>query len=454
MPDNSTRNTPTLSNERPVSSYELLTLLTTGPSHREIAATTLRSALKEQYPDLNIDPDLAMVVTPRWIVVEDVITPIPPFAESLTTVLARQMLALEPVIYIDGEHFLTRRFNTDSAHIPVKIDAIARLINELAPLLYAAFQEQQLDYWNTDDTTHRPRWKVFANTLRKVWNIPAEEELSTEQRAMAGLVMRYPDKAARAANDPYNTRACLIDIDVQEKGRTAHLGILGMLVLIGEHEKSSLILTYSLVDGYETFESLAQLGDALPAKLNSHKADQTLLWRLYEPPGDIFEYTACTLIDMQIEAIGALGVTDETNAIKPTTSTVERVLPGIEELSVHERSNIRQVGEQLPDWLIEASDLDVSNYSRHAIGLAQLHSHNQGLLFNDGIAPIRDYARDQLKALIGKHTNGKNLNLEKVEIVIESPVIWGTFALPSAPDITRRSLIDLTLENLTGLPTG
>ena len=454
MLDNSSRNTPVLTNERPIGSYELLTQLTTGPSHLEIAAVTLRSALKEQYPDLNIDPDLAMVVTPRWSVVEDVVIPMPSFIESLTTVLARQMLALEPVIYIDGEHFLTLQSNTESAHLPVKIDAIARLINELAPLLYAAFQEQQLEYWNTDDDTHRPRWKVFANSLRKVWNIPAEEDFSAEERAMALLVMRYPEKTARVAIDPYNTRACLIDIDLQQNGHTTHLGPLDMLVLIGEHEKRPLILTYSLVDGYETFESLAQLGETLPAKLSSHKPDDTLLWRLYEPTGDIFEYVACTLIDLQIEAIGALGVTDEARPIKPTLSAVDRVLPGIEELSAHDRSTIRQVGEQLPDWLTDASDLDVSNYSRHAIGLAQLHTHNQGMLFDDGIAPIRDYARDQLNARIGKHANGKNLNLAKVEILIESPVIWGTFALPSTPDITRRSLIDLTLENLTGLPTG
>lgn len=65
-------------NHSPPSTYELLTQLTTGPTTREVAANTLRLALKEQYPTLNIDPDLAIVVTPRWRVVDGIVEPGPP----------------------------------------------------------------------------------------------------------------------------------------------------------------------------------------------------------------------------------------------------------------------------------------------------------------------------------------------------------------------------------------
>ena len=53
---------------------------------------TLRSALKELYPTLAIDPDLAMVVTPHWRVVDDQVLSAPAYAMSLTSVLASQML--------------------------------------------------------------------------------------------------------------------------------------------------------------------------------------------------------------------------------------------------------------------------------------------------------------------------------------------------------------------------
>ncbi|WP_157806812.1 MULTISPECIES: hypothetical protein [unclassified Pseudomonas] len=48
---------------RPTSASELLTQLTTGPTLQEVAASTLRKALRTNTPTLEIDPDLATVVT-------------------------------------------------------------------------------------------------------------------------------------------------------------------------------------------------------------------------------------------------------------------------------------------------------------------------------------------------------------------------------------------------------
>ena len=48
----------------------LLTQLTTGPSIREVAANVLRPELKELYPELDIDPDLAIVVSPAWLIIK------------------------------------------------------------------------------------------------------------------------------------------------------------------------------------------------------------------------------------------------------------------------------------------------------------------------------------------------------------------------------------------------
>ncbi|PJK35691.1 hypothetical protein CWC48_10980 [Pseudomonas sp. S10E 269] len=54
-------NVPT--DSRPTSASELLTQLTTGPTLQEVAASTLRKALRTNTPTLEIDPDLATVVT-------------------------------------------------------------------------------------------------------------------------------------------------------------------------------------------------------------------------------------------------------------------------------------------------------------------------------------------------------------------------------------------------------
>lgn len=440
-------------NHRPPSTYELLTQLTTGPSTREVAAATLRSALKELYPTLNIDPDLAVVVSPQWQVVDNAIERALPFVESLTSVLAHQALSDERVTYIDGQHFLTLQPNAAvPVHLAVKIDAIARLINELSDLLFTAAQEQQLDFWNASNGTTGPRWQAFSNTLKKVWNITEEQGLGEHECAMARTVFQEPDRARRSLKDPYNSHAYLVDIDILKDGQPNHASFLDLTVLVGEHDKRQMVLTYSLVNGYETFESLDKFGASLPARLSAPERDSTLQWRLYEPDGNFFDALACNLISLQIKAIGSLG--EATLSEQTQAPTLVRIMPSIEEMSDHQLSNIREVHQQIPDWLASATDSDTAAYSRYLIDMALLHSHYHGETFQDGIPPIRDYALSQLQSRIHAPEKDVNLNLEKVEIVIESPVLWGTFVVPGAVDITRRSLIDLALENLTGLPTG
>ena len=440
-------------NHRPPSTYELLTQLTTGPSTREVAAATLRSALKELYPTLNIDPDLAVVVSPQWQVVDNAIERAPPFVESLTSVLAHQALSDERVTYIDGQHFLTLQPNAAvPVHLAVKIDDIARLINELSDLLFTAAQEQQLDFWNASNDSTGPRWQAFSNTLKKVWNITEEQGLGEHECTMARTVFQEPDRARRSLKDPYDSHAYLVDIDILKDGQPHHTSFLDLTVLVGEHDKRQMVLTYSLVNGYETFESLDKFGASLPARLSAPEQDTTLQWRLYEPDGNFFDALACNLISLQIQAIGSLGESRLPEQMQ--APTLVRIMPSIEEMSDHQLSNIREVHQQIPDWLASATDSDTTAYSRYLIDMALLHSHYHGETFQDGIPPIRDYALSQLQSRIRAPEKDVNLNLEKVEIVIESPVLWGTFVVPGAVDITRRSLIDLALENLTGLPTG
>ncbi|MCF5093762.1 hypothetical protein GIW56_10685 [Pseudomonas gessardii] len=452
MPDNSTQD-----NHHAPSTYELLTQLSTGPTIREVAANLLRSALREQYPTLMIDPDLAMVITPHWRIAPYLIQPAPPSAQSLTSVLARQALSPEPVIYIDGEHYLTLQPDVRPAlHLPVKIDAIARLINELSPLIFVAFQEQQLDHWNASNDTTGPRWQRLSQSLRNMWNLTALEGWDEHDCAMARMLFHFPDPLRRPGFDPYRLRAYLVDIDALHDNRLTHVGLTDMAVLIGEHERRQRILTYSLADGYRKFESLERLGAALPSSVVQYRPDVTLQWRLYEPAGNFFDSTACALIALQLQAIGSLGSSD---LEKPPAQTmpvqaVTRVLPVLEDLSDQSLSNMHQIHERLPDWLANASDLDVTTYSRYMTELAQLHTQSRGRSFRDGILPIRDYAREHLQNRLREHPQGAGLNVDKIQVSIESPVLWGTFILPGASDTTQHSLIDLALANLTGLPTG
>ena len=71
------------------SAVDVLTQLVTGPSLREVATTTLRQALKTLYPNLEIDPQRAMVATPTWVITDEHATPGADQFESLTDALVR-----------------------------------------------------------------------------------------------------------------------------------------------------------------------------------------------------------------------------------------------------------------------------------------------------------------------------------------------------------------------------
>lgn len=116
------------------SANDLLTQLATGPSLREVAAATLRSALAELYPDLDIDPNLAILVTPRWQSVSGEVVPDLPHLQSLAGALARSALTNVALTWIDGEHYLINQTQEQAnTHVSVQVDRIAQLINELAP---------------------------------------------------------------------------------------------------------------------------------------------------------------------------------------------------------------------------------------------------------------------------------------------------------------------------------
>jgi hypothetical protein len=448
----------------------LLTQLTTGPSIREVAANVLRPELKELYPELDIDPDLAIVVSPAWLIINDEVVPGLPHHESLTGALARRAVSDTPLTYIDGEHYLTdRAADGPDIHLPVRIDAIGRLINECAPLLFIAYQEQQLAFWNQTNGPRGTRWQTFAHALRNVWDIKPSVGWGEDECAMAKNVFLYPDYAARLPNDTYRTRAYLMDVDIDRGTATEHLNLAALAILIGSHDQHTMILTHSIATGYQQFDSQQALGQALTLHATNLK-DETLRWRLFEPQGDFFEYQACSLIGLQIDAIGKLSMGDTLGQASDDISLRGELEFG--QLSSDDRDKLEKVSDALPDWLKTTSQADLSRYSRYMFDIATLNSSVANKTYQDDIPLISDYALQAIaeamaktltpaqKKDLGLVANGEQLNqqlmlkLKNVQISVTSQVVWGLFTAPGLTSTVTFSLADLALQNLIALPLG
>jgi hypothetical protein len=430
----------------------LLTQLVAGPSIREVATHALQPALKTLYPQLSIDPRLAMVVTQTWTFHDQRAVPGPRHFESLTDALVRHSVAGTSAVYLDGEHYLTLQPQEQTpAQLPVRIDAIGQLLNELAPLLFVAFQEQQVDYWNQYTRASAPRWQGLSKSLRELWNIDTNPKWNNDLSAMARNLFTYPEKNARTSHDRYRSRACLIDLDA---GVSTHLNILDMAVLIGTIGPRTLILCHTITRGFQAYDSLQELGASLTSYVDESTPDNTLQWRLIEPEGNYFDHLACNLIALQADSIGALAT--DTAAVNPDLAPhISRTTNELDPTDKQAPSRFNQVEQSLPDWMADASSGDLTAYSRHLMDLAQVQSQNGGQSFQDGIKPIREFALDQLRdAMIKEHADAAKLNLADIEIVVDSVVVWGSFTPLVEPERTTLGLVDLALQNLIALPLG
>jgi hypothetical protein len=439
---------------------DVLTQLVTGPSIREVASSSLRTALDSAYPQLHIHPNQAMVVTPVWPLTDDQVRPGISRFESLTDVVVRIGLSGTTVTYIDGEQFLSRTPGVEPAvQLPVKIDALGCLLNTLARQLFVAYQEQQLDYWNQLMADSTPRWHQIRNALCDLWNVDEKVDWDEDQRAMAVTLYNYPQQTERRPHDKYASKACLINIDVLDNQTTRHLKLLDTAVLVGTVGDRTLVVTHSIAEGFKRYDSLASLGETLSGRVTASQADRTLQWRLYEPTGHFFAHQACALIALEIDAIGSLG-----SAPAPLTPIVAtQVGAAAKHFTDHHKpasSRFSQIQRLLPDWLANASPSDLTRYSRHLMDLALLREQNAGKSFDEGIPSLPDFA---LQALIDQMINDKKikdqaaataLKLKDIQISITRLVVLGAVIVPGKTQTVTLTLVELALQNLIDAPLG
>ncbi|WP_460059689.1 dermonecrotic toxin domain-containing protein [Pseudomonas sp. S2_A05] len=436
------------------SAVDIVTQLVTGPSLQEVASKTLRDALKTLYPNLDIDPRLAMVVQPTWAIVDGRVVPDGYQAGSLTNALVRLGLSGTTVTYLDGEHYLTLQPGMPApAHLPVKIDAIGLLLNELAPLLFIAYKEQHVEYWDEFTYPGQPRWQQLSEALRNLWNVDASVGWDADEIAMARAIFKQPDPQQRLAPAPYSAKAYLIDLDRGSSDKSSHLTLVDAAVVIGTIADRKLILTHAVTQGFQRFDSLEELGEALLRIYGASASGEDLKWRLVEPQGNFFDQQACTLISMEADALGEISFFQDSpgKRVYPHTGTAGKPAQPTPRLEAH----FERLQPMLPDWLNDALPMDQTRYSRHLLDLTTLQHENNGKSFQSEITSLQAFTRAALiKQILKEQPGAKDVNIDNIEITITSLVVWGTFVLPGNTQAQTWTLTELALQNLAGLPLG
>ncbi|MCP1453265.1 dermonecrotic toxin domain-containing protein [Pseudomonas kilonensis] len=426
----------------------LLNQMLAGPNSPEVASLLLRKALKKMYSTLDLDPHNTVVGEPNWDVVDGNIVELPTRYTSLSDLLAERVGESESTLLIEGLHFLTKLPLTfPPVHLPVRISLIGLLINELAPAMASAFQEQQLVYWNTPLGTAGPRWHELSSNLRKIWNVSQVPGWTATECDMARQLFLYPDLQDRKRHDRYDSHAYLIDIDEVDGDTVNRVNENSIVALSATIDRKEVILTYSLRNGYEKFASQDALGQSLPTHLNSAKRTR-IQWRLYEPDGNVFDHKACGLIAMQVKVIGDPGFLE--GLIADDREQADNEGAGRDNEPAEDWFQ-----KQIPGWLQDAPTSDQFLFAQHLKNLSALGSAHAGKTYMEGIPSIKQYTLNSLKQkMLSDHADASTLHLESIEVQIRSPVVWGTFVVPGKIQTTRFSLVELALQNLIALPLG
>ncbi|MGO4325140.1 dermonecrotic toxin domain-containing protein [Pseudomonas sp. KB_12] len=426
----------------------LLNQMLAGPTSPEVASLLLRKALKKMYSTLDLDPHNTVVGEPNWDVVDGNIVELPTRYTSLSDLLAERVGESESTLLIEGLHFLTKLPLTfPPVHLPVRISLIGLLINELAPAMASAFQEQQLVYWNTPLGTAGPRWHELSSNLRKIWNVSQVPGWTATECDMARQLFLYPDLQDRKRHDRYDSHAYLIDIDEVDGDTVNRVNENSIVALSATIDRKEVILTYSLRNGYEKFASQDALGQSLPTHLNSAKRTR-IQWRLYEPDGNVFDHKACGLIAMQVKVIGDPGFLE--GLIADDREQADNEGAGRDNEPAEDWFQ-----KQIPGWLQAAPTSDQFLFAQHLKNLSALGSAHAGKTYMEGIPSIKQYTLNSLKQkMLSDHADASTLHLESIEVQIRSPVVWGTFVVPGKIQTTRFSLVELALQNLIALPLG
>jgi len=416
----------------PLLEKALLTRLSYGgPTFHEVASHLLRVELKTLYPDLDIDPDNTMIATPAWRFIDNELICINIRYSSLSRALVDQCLNETVANFLEGEHFLTRQpFSDNPVHLEVSIEKIAQLLNDLAPVFFFAFKEQQLAFWNATGAK-LPRWQELSDGLRKALNVQEVGSWDADHCAIAQAVSTFPDKQERIARRPEmaDIQACLVDIDTPNGKVLKHLSLAGIAVLQGRYKQRDILLMYTVEFGYETFSSLTALGTAIRPLFEPLKASEPLSWRLVEPEGNFFDHMAWALVSTQLQNIESLNIVDP-----PTPSSEENDVtpPSTNEFSDRETTRLTQLEEAIPDWLLQASTHELSDYSQYLIELSTLRNQTPDDLFS--IPPIKAFAQKKMREAIiadkAKEGAGK-LPLDELQITLTESFTAGAFTLPN-----------------------
>ncbi len=431
--------------------YTLSDYFSRRPTLAAVAPGLVRDLLEDEYPLLGERLANAALIEPKprqndSAVVEYRILP-------LAQVLIERFLGAKPGVHPTGSYLTLYPGAEYPQSLPLAVEKLESLLDEWAPLLLGAYQQQLLDFWSLpldrDVTPWQRLSEFFAAQLRRACSVLTGEELATVQ-----AVLDYPDLQARRkalGSDCVQAYIPIIDTRVEDPN-PLHVQALVLSHWAG---KRRIVLLYTLFGGIEAFDSADALEESLGVTLSGQDSDL----RNYLPEHHVFDALTLTLLTRQLEAIKAIKPSDYSDLAALEQRLHE--LSGLQELfgafrSAHE-AKLGQLRDLLPGWLQDASPSDRTLYGRYVASLSALHRRHAGKAVFDGIPDVVSFAGTALQAsLEKKYPQAASVSASDISVTLTRPANAPYAMIDSAADARygaqTRGYIVMALKNLESFP--
>lgn len=422
------------------------------PTLRSVVSQRLHDSIQEKFPSLPVDIATLRVAEPSR-----------PGAWNLKPLIDVALAFLASGMTVDfsdkhsSEYYLCnsdtpqKRITFSNAQIDMHV--IAALINELPVVLFIELQSALTDFWQQNGDTGISRWQWMGDLLRTSLrnSVQRSRDLSDDHLQLLNSVLDYPDNREREylnlsgeALHAYTLETTLIQGNLRVSVQASEL----LLV------QGACVVSCGVSGNIRTYPTLDAFGGAWSNAIKNRYQTEQIVWKRFEPDGNIFDTQAALILNQQLENLAALQLPSEVG-VEALEALYDRVMdpaPLLLNVPAEGTLPITQLQAALPAWLAQGSPAERSAYSRHLVELANIKQRTQGRGFLDGIDGLRTFAAKTLQALMAAdYPTGPTYNVDELELTYAVPV--GDMG-SSYIEHVRMTLTDLALKNLAGKPNG
>ncbi|PKA68886.1 hypothetical protein ATI02_1690 [Pseudomonas baetica] len=359
------------------------------------------AALKQRYPQLDIDVLVTTLNVPRWEDNERVAT-------DDTTATARSSAPLfeimihsitgKATLAFTSEHFLS---DANGRRLNIDIREVESLLRALPGAMSAALQQALTDFWNEPLATGTTRWQWLADIckaalLLKLGPQDTSSHLDAEQCHTLRQITHCPQKALRLQT--YGS-GCAEAFLLQYSAGTGGAVRTGAEILVTRTVNGrKIVLAFDPAGDIACFDSLQAFADQRCSMLGSASYEQQMQpWTI---DTDVFVTLAQAILDAQLGQLAESGETAGQDLAR-----LEASYAAITDTSRCFRSHrttpyaqplFNTVLDNPPDWMSRATTQDVLECSRYLLELAALQLVADGRSYDDGIETAAVFARNAL----------------------------------------------------------